>query len=108
MTSIQVFLLLKSQIRITVKKVLFFSIVLFLFSCSDDDSTVPESAYDEAVFLGEIDWVKSFGGTGEETAQSVIHTNDGGYAILGYSQSTDGDLNGKTVAVNDYWILKLD
>jgi hypothetical protein len=108
MTSIQVFLLLKSQIRTTVKNILNFMIVLLLFSCSDDDSAVPESAYDAAVFSGEIDWVKSFGGSDEETAQSVIHTNDGGYAILGYSQSTDGDLTGRPVAVNDYWVLKLD
>jgi len=62
----------------------------------------------ESVFIGEVAWVKNFGGTGEDTAQSVIITSDGGYAVLGYSNSMDGDLAGKTTDVNDYWLLKLD
>ncbi|MBT8294300.1 MAG: hypothetical protein KJN70_13580 [Eudoraea sp.] len=76
-------------------------IALFLFSCSDDETVVPDNAYDNANFLGEIDWVKNFGGSDEETAQSVISTIDGGYAILGYSKSTDGDLADKSIPVND-------
>ncbi|UCD60980.1 MAG: hypothetical protein JSV59_14185 [Flavobacteriaceae bacterium] len=83
-------------------------IALLLFSCSDDETAGPGNAYEDAVFLGQIDWVKSFGGTDEETAQSVIRTGDGGYAILGYSKSTDGDLAAKSTPVNDYWVLKLD
>ena len=59
-------------------------------------------------FRGEIAWIKSFGGSGDDTAQSVIETNDGGYAVLGYTNSTDGDLLGKALDVNDYWLLKLD
>ena len=84
------------------------TIALLLFSCSDDDTAVPGNAYQDAVFLGEIEWVKGFGGSDEETAQSVIRTGDGGYAILGYSKSTDGDLAFKSTPVNDYWVLKLD
>jgi len=95
MISIPASLLLKSQIRSTVKSILILAIALFFFSCSDDDSEIQDNGYDQAVFLGEIDWVKNFGGSDEETAQSVIHTNDDGYAILGYSKSTDGDLAGK-------------
>ncbi|WP_019670964.1 hypothetical protein [Eudoraea adriatica] len=83
-------------------------IALLLFSCSDDDTAIPGNAYQDAVFLGEIEWVKGFGGSDEETAQSVIRTSDGGYAILGYSKSTDGDLAAKSTPVNDYWVLKLD
>ncbi|WP_297796781.1 hypothetical protein [uncultured Eudoraea sp.] len=90
------------------KNIFLLLVVLFLFSCSDDDSEIQDNGYDQAEFLGEIDWVKSFGGTDEETAQSVIRTSDGGYAILGYSKSTDGDLSGKTTEVNDYWLVKLD
>jgi len=108
MISIPASLLLKSQIRMGVKYIFILAIALFFFSCSDDDSVVLDNGYDQAVFLGEIDWVKSFGGTDEETAQSVIHTKDGGYAILGYSKSTDGDLTDKSIPVNDYWVLKLD
>ncbi len=80
-------------------------IILVFWSCSNDDSQSPP---DENNFLGEVDWIKNYGGTGEDTAQSVIQTMDEGYAILGYSNSTDGDLTGKTTTVNDYWLLKLD
>lgn len=59
-------------------------------------------------FLGKVEWVKNFGGSGEETAQAIIATKDGGYAILGYTNSIDGDILDKTMAVNDYWLLKLD
>ncbi len=63
---------------------------------------------DEIGFTGEVDWIKNFGGSGDETFQAVIATLDGGYAMLGYSNSIDGDLIGKTSAVNDYWLLKLN
>ena len=80
-------------------------ITLFL-SCSKDKNS--DGAIVESVFLGEIDWIKNYGGTGEETAQSVIVTSDGGYAVFGYSNSIDGDIVGKATNVNDYWLLKLD
>ncbi len=81
---------------------------LLCYACSNDDNGTDPVMEPSAQFLGEVDWVKNFGGTGEETAQSVIKTNDGGYAVLGFSNSTDGDLMGKTLAVNDYWLLKLN
>ncbi len=77
-----------------------------LWSCSNDDTT--SGAEMEIPFLGEVEWIKSFGGSGEEAGQSIIQTMDGGYAILGYTNSTDGDLTDKTMAVSDYWLLKLD
>ncbi len=79
-----------------------------LISCSDETSIVALDSNSRSSFLGELEFVKSYGGTGEDTAQAIITTNDGGYAVLGFSNSTDGDLNGKTIAVNDYWLLKLD
>lgn len=81
--------------------------VLLVFgSCSNDDNrTVPR---EEVTFLGEVDWIKSFGGTGEDTAQTIIQTSDGGFAVLGFSTSVDGDLFGKSLPVNDYWLLKFD
>ncbi len=88
------------------KKLIVVIFIALFLSCSNDknsDDTIVEST-----FLGEIDWVKNYGGTGEETAQSIIRTSDGGYAVLGYSNSIDGDLIGKTTDVNDYWLLKLD
>lgn len=85
---------------------LFFIGVLF-FSCEkeSDSSLVPIA---ELAFLGEVDWVKTFGGSGEETAQAIISTTDGGYAVLGFTNSTDGDIQNKLNQVNDYWLLKFD
>ncbi|MGB5498201.1 MAG: hypothetical protein WBM77_04685, partial [Maribacter sp.] len=89
----------------------FFILLLGLnfFGCSTDGeegiTLVPEAQIE---FVGEVEWVRSFGGSGEDSGQAVITTSDGGYAILGFSNSLDGDIIGKTTAVNDYWLLKLD
>lgn len=90
------------------KKFFFVFNILICIGCSKTVEVVDASQVDDVVFLGELDWIKSFGGTGEETAQAIIVTADGGYAVLGYSNSTDGDLEGKILPVNDYWLLKLD
>lgn len=52
-------------------------------------------------------WAKTFGGTGDENAYSIIATTDGGYAVAGYTSSNDGDVTGNHGG-NDMWILKLD
>ncbi|WP_190810519.1 hypothetical protein [Flagellimonas sp. S3867] len=88
------------------KKILSVLLWVFIISCNNDDDQA--MVVDEVTFLGEVDWIKNFGGTGEDTAQSVIQTSDGGYAVLGFSNSIDGDIVGKTTDVNDYWLLKLD
>ncbi len=84
-----------------------FLLLLIGISCSNDalqDSFESSGSN----FLGKVEWVKNFGGSGEDTGQSIIQTMDGGYAILGFSNSLDGDLQDKTLEVNDYWLLKLD
>ena len=89
------------------RKFLSFFVALMFFSCSKDKAS---TEFDAPVtrFLGELEWIKSFGGSGEDTAQAIIETTDGGYAILGFTNSTDGDIQEKSLAVNDYWLLKLD
>lgn len=83
-------------------------LLLCATACLDDDIYNINGEIDDTFFLGEVAWIKSFGGSGEDTARDVIVLADGGYAILGYSDSTDGDLLGKTTPVNDYWLLRLD
>ncbi len=78
--------------------------IIILFGCSNDDNNNSNLI----AFQGEIDWMKTFGGSDEESARSVIETSDGGYAVFGFTKSTDGDITDKTVNVNDYWLLKLD
>lgn len=81
---------------------------LVLLGCTKDAEVIPLDETADFKFIGEIDWAKNFGGSGEETAKAVINTIDGGYAILGFSNSNDGDLQDKITVVNDYWLLKLD
>lgn len=91
-------------------------IPLFLLACSsqDDNTEVPstdDTASDDgtgtAGFLGVIDYVKTYGGSGEDQAVDIVRANDGNYVIVGTTTSTDGDIIGKTGNDRDYWLLKV-
>ena len=81
--------------------------LIILASCSSDDMSGGTQLGDTG-FSGEVDWIKNFGGSGSDKPQAIITTSDGGLAVLGYSNSTDGQLVNKSLAVNDYWLLKFD
>lgn len=69
-----------------------------LFNCSDDDpSSFPNNF--EVV-------VETLGGSNNDSAQSVTATVDGGYIILGYTQSNDGDVTDKQDTSFDFWVIK--
>ena len=55
---------------------------------------------------GSLLWQKSFGGSGEDTAYSIRQTSDGGFILLGESNSLDGDVTGNHGDA-DYWVVKL-
>jgi hypothetical protein len=88
------------------KKLCGILMLIGFWACSDVD--VDPIVINDVSFRGEVEWIKYFGGSGDDVGQKIIPTNDGGYAILGYSNSIDGDLSGKQSKVNDYWLLKLD
>lgn len=77
-----------------------FIIPFLFFGCSKSDDSISLSP--------EIDFIKTLGGTKNESAQSVIKTNDGGYAIAGFTQSVDGDITDKFSENFDYWLLKFN
>jgi len=56
---------------------------------------------------GNLEWQKSLGGFKNEEAHSVSQTADGGYVVVGYTESNDGDVSGKNNA-RDLWAVKLD
>jgi hypothetical protein len=58
--------------------------------------------------IPNIQWQKCLGGTDTEIAYSVQQTNDSGYIIAGYTNSSDGNVVGNHGSVADYWIVKLD
>ena len=83
----------------------FLSIYILIACTSDDDSSV---IHGDPVFEGELVWVKTFGGTNEDDAIDIVEADDGGYVVLGFTNSTDGDITGKINPDQDYWLLKLN
>ena len=55
----------------------------------------------------EIEWAKSYGGSGSEIAHKVLLTADGGYYVVGYTSSNSGDVAFNNGSM-DYWIIKLN
>jgi hypothetical protein len=83
----------------------FFMCCLILLSCSKEDGvSFPESGGAS----GEITAIKNYGGSKNDVANAVVKTTDGGAAVLGYTQSINGDISDKTTENFDFWVLKLD
>jgi hypothetical protein len=49
---------------------------------------------------GEIEWQRTYGGSGHDSADSIQETDDGGYIVIGEIDSFGAE-------VDDIWILKL-
>jgi hypothetical protein len=78
-------------------------ITLSLMGCSEDNNNSTPQAPDIVV-----DFITTLGGSKNESAQAVVNTTDGGYAVLGHAQSMDGDVTNKSNESYDYWVLKFD
>lgn len=85
------------------KYFLFFFIFTFL-NC-DKKKGLPKVG---SSFLGNIESIITFGGSKNESAQSIVATDDGGFVVAGFTQSNDGDVQGKTNENFDFWILKIN
>ena len=87
--------------------ILFYVAISFLLTtaCSKDDGTTDDNTSQE--FTGEVEWIKTFGGSDIDNALSVAETTDGGYAVAGYTQSINGDIKDKTATDSDFFLLKL-
>ena len=80
---------------------------------TDGDATGNHGGFDILVLkldaAGNKVWTKTFGGTGNEMAYSILSTPDGGCAIAGNTGSNDGDVSGNhSTSTLDMWVLKLD
>ncbi len=73
------------------------------------DKTVEEFDYWVVKYASDdtLQWSKTFGGSQDDRANQIIQTNDGGYALIGYSKSNDLDVIGNQ-GLKDFWVLKLD
>jgi hypothetical protein len=76
--------------------------ILFLSCSKKEHDSIPETP------SIKIDFVKTLGGSLNERGQALTKTIDGGYAILGYTQSSDEDITNKLNDSFDYWLLKYD
>ena len=87
------------------RKALFFCMLLFLMSC--------EFLHEKNVITGtsdvfEIDQIKTLGGSLNDSFQSIAKANDGGYVVLGYTQSDDFDIINKNDTSFDFWVCRFD
>lgn len=110
MMSIQGYLSFKNQIKanpIAMKKGVSILMGMLCLSCFSDKYKI-EGSDDVPLNFQNVVWTRAFGGSGDDTPRSIIQTSDGGYAVLGFTNSNNGDLTNKSLNVNDYWLLKLD
>ncbi|WP_277749817.1 PKD domain-containing protein [Methanoculleus taiwanensis] len=56
---------------------------------------------------GAVDWSRCLGGMGAEYGYDVVPTGDGGFLVLGITNSFDGDVTGNHGSA-DLWVVKLD
>jgi len=78
--------------------------LLIIAACSNDNGI--ESMKEGPVSVDAM--VTTYGGSQNDNAKSVMATADGGYAVLGHTQSIDGDVTDKQQVDFDYWLLKFD
>ncbi|RKT00875.1 T9SS type A sorting domain-containing protein [Chryseobacterium defluvii] len=78
---------------------------------SDGNATINQGDNDFWVVkmdaLGTFQWQKSLGGSGDDQANSICTTSDGGYVVAGFSNSSNGDIT-LNKGSSDYWIVKLN
>ena len=79
------------------KRIIFISLLLSLIGL------MCLFAFAEKEVLPIITWDKTFGGSNDDWAQSLIQTSDGGYAVAGYTSS-----KGTGKYEYDFWVIKLD
>ena len=72
------------------KKIILLMVMIFTTILLSANQTPPE-----------IEWDKTFGGSGEDRAHSIIQTTDGGFAVTGFTE-----LQG--ARDYDFWVVRLD
>ncbi len=79
-------------------------------SSNDNDISGNHGGFDIVAIkltnAGVIEWQKSYGGSGSDTASSIQQTTDGGYIIVGTTTSNNGDVSGNHGG-DDYWVVKI-
>jgi hypothetical protein len=79
-------------------------------SSNDTNVTGNHGAMDvwhiETDSIGNLQWENCYGGSLNESCNTIIQTNDGGYFFSGGALSNNGDVSGNHGLI-DYWIARL-
>lgn len=76
-------------------------VLITVISCKNDDDGIINTK-------NLVSSVRTFGGSKNDSAQEIVSTSDGGYAVLGFTQSMDGDVTDKQSEDFDFWVLKFN
>lgn len=109
------------------KKLNLFALLLsfLLVACGSDDSMTAEPTDDGGTttddsgggtdddpdptgFVGELDFVLTYGGSGLDEAVDIVRAADNSYVIAGSTTSVDGDIEDKTGSDWDFWVVKVN
>lgn len=76
----------------------------------DHDVSVAKGDYDIWVLkvnaTGDIQWEKSYGGSGIDLGYDIREVSEGGYIICGSTTSSDSDLT-NNYGLTDYWLIRI-
>lgn len=56
---------------------------------------------------GNLEWTRCYGGSASELSRSVRQTADGGYVVLGFTESNNGNVSGNH-GLTDMWLIKIN
>ncbi len=114
----------KSDYPRDIKQTLDGGFIVVGYSSSEDGDI--KNNYSEGTFAwilkldsnGDTLWTRCYGGSNTDVAYAVEQTRDGGFIVVGYSNSEDGDVKGLhpgtltfyglAYPTNDAWVLRLD
>lgn len=91
------------------KSLLISSLLFSALSCSEDEGTpVTDNEDDQQTEMEySLDYVKTLGGNNIDDAVSVVEADNGSYMILATTESTTGDVTGKTTNDKDLWLVNV-
>lgn len=56
----------------------------------------------------DSNWKVSYGGSNDDCGVSMINSIDGGFVVIGYTSSNDGDFKGMNQGLDDVLVIKVD
>ncbi len=76
---------------------------------NSDSCLIKVEEQHSSVKVKDLGWVQSFGGSEDDRINNIIQSKDNGIFIVGYSTSTDGNLESAgNKGIQDIWVTKLN